>query len=426
VRHGLLLLALLAAIACIHRDAAIVVNSRPEGAGIWLDGDSTDFVSPHTFTGVYAGLHALKVVLAGCYWEDTFTLSPKETRTFDKELADRIWTAENSAGVNTSSAIAPDGTIYVTTSSGKLLGYDRSGVQKSNHSLPFSDAKELAVGDDGRIYVKSDATLLVLSPQGESLWSCATLPGGGIAPGRNGVVYISAGSGLSACDSQGIVLWSRRLASSWEASPPIVGTNGAVYVMVSESLFAVDSAGTIGWACDMNFHGYAGGSLALGPDGTVYFTDRNRLYAVAPDGNLCWALTLGEYYYAPTGPSVGTDGTIYLSSRDTVYAVNPDGTRRWCSSCGGHSARLVPVIADDGRLYVVGSHPWIAAFEADGRTLWRVGDYGNTSFHPVLTDSILLVVDSDRMLAAYRVSGTGPAQGWPMFQHDSRRSGRAR
>jgi hypothetical protein len=417
MRRWLVLLVLLAGLACVHRDATIVVNSRPSGASIWLDGDSTGFVTPHTFTGLYAGFHWLKLGFAGCSWEDTFSLNPKETRTLDKELARRLWTTGN-IGVCCSPAVAPDGTIYVVTYDYRLLALDWSGDTLRSRRLPFNDACALAIGEDGRIYVKSGSMLLVLSPQGESLWSCTTADGGGIALGQNGVVYSSGGSWLNANDRQGVALWSRQTGSSWQPSPPVVGADGMVYVTNSGKLYAVDSAGAIRWTCSLEYD--LGNPLAIGPDGTIYVACY-RLTAVGRSGTARWASA--QYY--PTGPAVGPDGTVYASTVDTIYAANPDGTPRWDAYLDGYSNRMTPVVSADERVYVAGISPSLVAFETGGRPLWQVLG-GSGSYHnPALVDSTLLVVDSDSRLTAYRVSGAGPAQGWPMFQHDARRSGRA-
>jgi len=420
MRRWPVLLVALAGLTCIHRDAVIVVNSRPSGAAIWLDGDHTEFVTPHTFTGVYAGMHWLKVAFDDCYWEDTFTVSPKETRTFEPEIAQRIWIAENSLGITAPPAIAPDGTICVVTNNSELLGYDQSGNQRSNRPLPFSDASAVAIGEDGRVYVKYSSSLLALNPQGESLWSCPVAGGGGIALGRNGVVYSSGGAELDACDSQGVALWSCPLGSSWRISAPVVGTDGTVYVANSSGLHAVDSSGTNYWTAPLDYGG--DDPLALGADGTIYVTGYS-LSAFAPDGNMRWMFTSSGNHYITEGATVGPDGTIYACVGDTLFAVNPDGTRRRGSYLPG-DGQIMPVISDDGRIYMACDNPMLAAFDADGKLLWRVSGSWVKS-HPVLADSMLLVIDSHRMLAAYRVSGTGPAQGWPMFQHDARRSGRA-
>lgn len=417
MRPRLPLVALLVFLACVHRDATIVVNSSPSGAAIWLDGDSTEFVTPHTFTDLYAGFHWLKVGFSDCYWEDTFTLSPKETRTFEKELARRLWNTGN-IGICCSPAVAPDGTIYVVTYNYKLLALDRSGDTLRSHRLPFNDACALAIGEDGRIYVKSGSMLLALSPQSESLWSSTAADGGGIALGPNGVVYSSGGSWLNACDREGAALWSRQLGSSWAPSPPVIGADGMVYVTNSGKLYAVDSAGAIRWTCVLEYD--LGSPLALGPDGTIYVACYH-LTAVSRSGNSRWASAT----YYPTGPSVGPDGTVYASTVDTLYAASPDGTPRWNAYLNGYSNRVTPVISENERVYVAGISPSLVAFETDGRPLWQVFGYGGSYYYPALVDSTLLVVDSYNGLTAYRVSGAGPALGWPMFQHDARRSGRA-
>jgi sugar lactone lactonase YvrE len=425
MRNRLLLVALLAFVACVHRDATIIVNSRPPGAAIWFDGENTGFVTPHTFTGVYAGSHWLKVALPDCYWEDTFTLSPKETRTFEREIPYEVWRTAGGLKVRAPPAVAPDGTIYVVTGNARLLGYYPSGAPKSSRALPARDANSVAVGDDGRIYVKFGSSLVAFSPQGESLWSRPAAHGGGIALGRNGVVYSSGGPWLNACDREGVALWSRPLSGLTTPPPPVVGTDGMVYVTSSTRLLALDSAGAIRWTGEMNLNGYGSGPLALGTDGTVYLADYRHLYAVAPGGSLRWTFPLDSYYYYyANGPSVDPDGTVYFNTGDRLLVLNPDGTGRWSAPLDGYS--VAPVVSEDGRVYVAGSQTRLAAFKPDGTLLWQVYGYGGDSFHPVLVDSTLLVADSKHGLTAYGVSGTGPAPGWPMFQHDAQRSGRAR
>ncbi len=50
------------------------ITSDPEGATIWLDGTSTGYITPHTFEGLTAGEHTVKLVLAH-YVDTTFVVT---------------------------------------------------------------------------------------------------------------------------------------------------------------------------------------------------------------------------------------------------------------------------------------------------------------------------------------------------------------
>jgi hypothetical protein len=52
--------------------SALLLESTPSGAEIWLDGSDTGKVTPYNFTGIKSGAHAVSLQLAG-YHEENFT-----------------------------------------------------------------------------------------------------------------------------------------------------------------------------------------------------------------------------------------------------------------------------------------------------------------------------------------------------------------
>ena len=64
----------------------IEVNSTPDNAAIWLDGDSTDYFTDHLLT-VPIGDHTVKLTLEGYKdWETAVTVSEGQTETIDATL----------------------------------------------------------------------------------------------------------------------------------------------------------------------------------------------------------------------------------------------------------------------------------------------------------------------------------------------------
>jgi len=427
MRRWSVLLILLAGLACIHRDATIVVISRPLGAAIWLDGDSTGFVTPQTFPGLYAGYHWLRIGFSDCYCEDTFPLSPKETRTFEVELARRLWKVEDYSSSAAPPAIAPNGTVYAVTGYSPVLrAIAADGVERFQRALPPGSFNSIAIGDNGDVYLKSEQALIAYTSEGESLWSRPAATGGGIALGADGTVYSSGGGWLSACAADGVGIWNAPHSGSLAPSAPAVMQDGRVCVAFQDGLFAFDSAGHIAWACSLSVGDDVNSSLAIGPDGTIYVSqsEGSRLFAVSSSGGMRWNFDTG-IYYAPPRPAVDVEGNVYFAAGSSFYALNPDGTLKWRTSTNlGGADGSTPAIGDNARLYCTNSYS-LFGLTTQGEVLWQASGSSYGMNHVALADSLLVSGSSYGTFRAYRVTSTGPAQGWPMFQHDARRSGRA-
>lgn len=217
------------------------------------------------------------------------------------------------APLASSPALGSDGTIYVTTTDGKLLALaaDGSAVKwtaTTNDTLGSSPALAL----DGTIYVgSSDRRLYAFTPDGATKWSV---------------------------DTGAAILGS-----------PVVGGDEVVYVGSSDGqLRAVEPGGTVRWSYA------AGGPITGAPavrGGVVYVgSDDKKLHAVSTiDGKRKWTYeTLGEV----ATPAIATDGTVYVGSTDgRLYAVTPTGLLFWAVNVRG-KIRSAPAMGDDGRIYV--------------------------------------------------------------------------
>lgn len=210
-----------------------------------------------------------------------------------------------------------------------------------------------AIGGDGTIYVSTTAGKLVaVAADGSAVkWSATTNDTLGSSPAvaTDGTIYIgSSDQKLYAFTHDGATRWVFDAGASITGSP-VVGGDDTIYVGASDGkLHAVTPDGKQRWVYA------AGGAISGAPcvrAGVVYVgSDDKKLHAVAtPTGAGKWTFaTLG----AVATPVVGVDGTVYAGSADgKLYAVSPTGLLFFAVNAKGrvHSA---PAIGDDGTLYV--------------------------------------------------------------------------
>src|SRR5258706_6949299 len=78
----------------------------------------------------------------------------------------------NRAGLDGSAAIAPDGTIYITSADARLYALDPGGRKKWAFRTGSDIKSSPAIGDDGTIYFGSrDRKLYAVTPEGQQKWS---------------------------------------------------------------------------------------------------------------------------------------------------------------------------------------------------------------------------------------------------------------
>jgi len=302
-----------------------------------------------------------------------------------------IFPAGDDRAIVSSAVIAEDGTIYIGTSGwhwytrSRLYAINPDGTEKWHWSPPLYFYHGLvdyidstpAVASDGTIYVGCwNRRLYALYPNGTQKWEFYdskwkksrgfVLTSPAIAP--DGTIYIGNNNGkLYAINPDGSLKWCYQTGYSIQSSPA-VSSDGTIYVgSFDRKLYAINPDGSLKWKSTT---GTIKSSPAIGSDGTIYVGSYDRkLYAINPDGSLKWTYPTGCWIVS--SPAIGSDGTIYVGSCDRkLYAINPDGSLKWAYTTGG-SISSSPAIDASGIIYVGSQDGYVYAINPDGSLLWR-------------------------------------------------------
>lgn len=270
------------------------------------------------------------------------------------------WSTSLGSPVNGSPAIADDGTVVVGTDDGKVRQVDKAGAVKWTYSTGSAVVASPAIRG-GVVYVgSSNDSLYALSLEtGSKLWSHAT--GGAIwsspAIDAAGVVYVTSEDGcLYAINPTGTRKWKYQTGSSVIASP-MIDPDGVIYFGSGDGgFYAINPAGTLKWRYET--YSIIDSSAALGPDGNLYFGtgyegSAGRLYALRHDGTKIWSVDFPGGIVS--SPAVDPSGTIYFGSCDKkIYAYKADKTKVWAYATGD-TVYSSPALGADGSV-VFGSY----------------------------------------------------------------------
>lgn len=313
---------------------------------------------------------------------------PRQTavsRTFDTASFETPEPGDPRPEIQSSAAIAPDGTIYIGNFPGNLFALADPGVGETLRVLwhfhpPAASSFHAtpALGPDGAVYIGFST--------------------GGATPEAKGTFYALK---APSSGTDGEVVWSLDLGPGRQTSSPTLANDGTIYaVSGAGKLFAIAADGTVKWTVD------TGPSLkaapALAADGTVYLASMNgKLYAVAPptaagsrEGSVRWTFDFGEHL-GPTplvtapaplpgangigsgaSPMVAPDGMIYLGANNSnFYAIAPDGALKWLYEAEREVAGIwsTAVLSNDGATLYFGANKGgiYALNRADGSLRWR-------------------------------------------------------
>jgi outer membrane protein assembly factor BamB len=329
--------------------------------------------------------HKMPFLSGGALFMMALLLLPAWSRAED---GTQKWAFPTGGMVQSSPALADDGTILVGSDSGKVYAIKPDGTELGTFTIgSFVEFSSPVMAPDGTVYIGSwDGNLYAINPNGTQKWAFPTGDYVKTTPaiGDDGTIYAgSYDANVYAINADGTQKWAFP-TGGWVVSSPAVVEGGSIYVGSGDgNLYSINADGTQKWAFPTG--AFVGSAPAVGSDGTIYVgSDDFNLYAVNPDGTQKWAFPTGGI--VRSHPTIGPDGIIYVGSYDTnLYAVNPDGTQKWAFPTGNF-VWSSPAIGPDGTVYI-GS--------VDGNLYAINGSSGG-------------LADSD----------------WPMFHHDLKHTGR--
>ena len=332
-----------------------------------------------------------------------------------------------------SAAIAPDGTIYVTTGAGNHLeALDRDGHRKWSFATASENKSSPAIGDDGTIYFGSrDRKFYAITPEGKKKWSFQTGAWVDSSPavGTDGTIYFGSwDSKFYALDSSGRKMWDFKTGGPIDSSPA-VGADATIYFGSHDGcLYALDPTGNRKWAFKTG--GPIISSPAIGADGTVYTTSVNgNLYAITASGAKKWQLHTGGVRCS--SPALDENGVIFVGVNNALVAVKPDGTPlpNWGFSVSDPNYPLFldssPALTTDGIVAFGTDYGTLMGFGvATNWPVWTARLFGGIKSSPTIAPDATVYVGSGNQFV--RVQGTrGLGQSsWPKFRADLRQTGR--
>lgn len=334
-----------------------------------------------------------------------------DTRNMGRALfnATRIselgWTVSTQGYVESSPAIAADGTTYIGSGDGRIYAITQNGTLRWAYDAGSPIDSSPAIAPNRNIIVGCDGgTILCLNPAGELVWSyqtggpirsCALITTGEAHPNglplgepTNGRVYVGSLDGfLYALDLEtGTRLWRFATGGPIKSSAA-AGDDGVVYFGSGDSyLYAVNPNGTLRWRFLTGSATDA--SPAVGSDGTIYFgSGDGHFYAVNPNGTLKWKLS--TWFVADSSAAIGPDGNLYFGTGvdggdGRLYAVRPDGSIIWQKNLPGGGIVSSPAVDPAGTIYVGACNHKMYAFNPDGSICWTFSTQSSVVSSPAV------------------------------------------
>lgn len=303
---------------------------------------------------------------------------------------DLAWVIPTQGYVESSPAIAADGTTYIGSGDGKLYAITQNGTLRWTYDTGSPIDSSPAVAPDGAVvFGCNGGRLHCLNPAGELLWEYQTGDAVRSSPLIDeGLVYIGSYDGkLHAVDLEsGFREWTFPTGGAIKASPA-VDKDGVVYIASEDAcIYAVNADGTQKWK--FRTGSAVDASPAVGADGTIYIGSGDGcLYAIRPDGTEKWRFVTGTL--ADSSAAIGPDGSIYFGAgfdggSGRLYALKPDKTVIWQVNLPGGGVVSSPAIDPSGTIYVGSCDRRMYAFRPDGAMLWSYQTQSSVVSSPAL------------------------------------------
>ena len=291
----------------------------------------------------------------------------------DPETGTEIWRFTAGGEIRSSPAVAPDGTIYFGSSDNYLYALQPNGTMKWAFNIGDYIFSSPAIGPDGRtIYVgSSDHNLYAINTTGTLKWKYETdgkiisSPAIGFDGIENVIYFGSLDHYVYAlATSNGQLKWKFKGTAGFYSSPAI-GANGQIYIGECETgeakeykfnLYCLNLDGSMSW----NYNGGTGfySSPAIDPDGNIYVGSWDGyLFSLSSHGIFRWSIRPSPPADINSSPAIGSNGVIYVGSKGgNFYAfqsqeVDEDFREDWIFKTNDDILESSPVIDSDGTIY---------------------------------------------------------------------------
>jgi hypothetical protein len=251
------------------------------------------------------------------------------------------WKIDTPGSVETTIVVADDGSIqfgsYREDEAAHYHVANRDGSLRWSKKLNNSGAVgSSALAPDGTIYVPGDKLRALAPSDGRTLWEAdvrGLSPLFGPAVGPDGTVFLASNEGGPGRDESRLYAITQAGEQAWSVSmgflelTPAVGPDGTVYV-----------------------HNYGGGGSGALERG---------VYALNPDGSVRWRFDIScpswsfnQNNGSDSSPTVDSAGTVYFGSEcGTVFAVDKNGDEKWRFGIDGEFDNR-PAISRAGTLHI--------------------------------------------------------------------------
>jgi len=318
--------------------------------------------------------------------------------------------------IPTDMSLGFDGTAYISMTEdghGRIAAIKDYAVlwekefptQEAIHVLPAPDFTILVLTSEGRLHS--------LDTDGEEEWTYfveevserCTMP----SIGRSGIIYFSIGgvpsrksagleeSHLFAISPDGAKLWQRPAPVS-NLSYPVIDEKENIYMIGSDGLLYSFCSAGLNWAEPVTGPGLEA-HLAYHEDKIIVLSGGNvTAYSTTGQPQPLWSVHLGDHFVSV--PAIGSDGMAYMLTKSafqgslpTLTAIGPDGNVKWSVSvnCG---TQTPPIITIEGNI-CIGTPQGGPLYLGSGR-----GDitppYMAETFPP--KDTIIPIDDCDMMM----------------------------
>lgn len=359
---------------------------------------------------------------------------------------DILDTYETTGPIFGSPTVSPAGVVFVGSNDGYCYAFENhSGSLVEKWRVDVGDWVDgsMAIAPDGTLYVTTYGSALIAldSQDGSEKWRTIVGQAQGAfgiiqsspALTSDGLIIVTTDAGFAhAFDASGEEEWAYQIGARSQSSP-VVDRSGNVYFGADNGIvYGLSDEGELRWSRAVDGAGAASqlhASPAIDSDGNVYIGSGNGIfYSWTSEGELRWKFATFEGIY--TSAAIDRDDQIYFASLNgSLYALDQEGEEQW-SVFLGDVAYSSPLIDENGYVYATSyagdGKSNIVALAPDGLEVWQ------TEVDSLIDSSLALSVDGDLYVGGfdfnlYLIEGGGKSldyrSPWPRFRRDSRARG---